>query len=297
MNGVERMAVYDMLMLVVLASATIFGVIKGFAWQVASLASIVVSYFVAYNYRNDIASRIDAQYPWNIFLGMLLAYAGVSFAIWIVFRLVSGTIDKVRLKEFDRHLGAVFGFGKGVLLCIIITMFAMTLLDANKQQAICHSRSGYYISKILANADGLLPAEVDQVVGPLLARLEEQLQARRSNSPNIGGNPNPDVMAGNSGQVYDWRTNGSATLPTPVQPEQSGLSNWLTSGQAAVFPNAQSLPAPNSILPTGGGQGAEQYNWPSTSGGLSGMNVPTDPNSLQAQPPRISQPNTFRRPQ
>ena len=291
------MAVYDMLMLVVLASATIFGVIKGFAWQVASLASIVVSYFVAYNYRNDIASRIDAQYPWNIFLGMLLAYAGVSFANWIVFRLVSGTIDKVRLKEFDRHLGGLFGFGKGVLLCVIITMFAMTLLDANKQQAICQSRSGYYISKILANADGLLPAEVDQIVGPLLARLEQQLQARRANptAPNV--NADSALAVGNSGQVYNWQSNGIAVPQVPTQTEQPGLSNWLTSGQTGVLPNTQSLPSQNSILPNAGGMGAGQYDWPATSGGTFPNTVPSDPSSLQAQPPRISQPNTFRRPQ
>ncbi len=32
-------------------------------------------------------------------LAMLVLYAGSSFLIWMVFRLVSGAIDKVRLKS------------------------------------------------------------------------------------------------------------------------------------------------------------------------------------------------------
>ena len=48
-------------------------------------------------------------------------------AIWLVFRLVSGLIDRVRLKEFDRQMGALFGAAKGVLLCVAITFFAVTL--------------------------------------------------------------------------------------------------------------------------------------------------------------------------
>ena len=41
------MQTYDMLMLVVLVGATVFGFWKGMAWQIASLASLVVSYFAS----------------------------------------------------------------------------------------------------------------------------------------------------------------------------------------------------------------------------------------------------------
>ncbi len=151
------MQTYDMIMLLILVSATIFGAIKGFAWQIASIASIVASYFVAYYFRNDMAKVINAQYPWNLFLAMLVLYGGTSFFIWMIFRLVSSTIDKVRPQGVRSPHGSLFGFGKGIAYCLLVTMFAMTLLGADKQRAICSSRSGYYMSKILAGADGLLP--------------------------------------------------------------------------------------------------------------------------------------------
>lgn len=178
------MQTYDILMLVVLAATTIFGAIKGFAWQLASLGSIVASYFIAYAFRGDVAKMINAEPPWNVFLAMLLLYFGSSFVIWMVFRLVSSSIDKVRLREFDRHLGAGFGLLKGMLLCLLITMFAMSLLGAAQQQRIANSKSGLYISRALANAGGILPAEIKQVVGPYLTNVEQKLNENQTPGAN-----------------------------------------------------------------------------------------------------------------
>ena len=47
---------------------------------------------------------------------MLMIYAGASLAIWMMYRVVGGAIDRVKLNEFDRQMGALVGFAKGVLL-------------------------------------------------------------------------------------------------------------------------------------------------------------------------------------
>jgi membrane protein required for colicin V production len=167
---------YDLIMLAVLIGAGIFGAVKGFAWQIASIASLAISYVVACRYREQAATYIDAEPPWNSILAMLLLYVGTSFAIWIGFRVFSGMIDKVKLKEFDRHLGAILGMLKGSILCLLITMFGMTLLGSQQQEAICQSRSGYFIAQVLQRADGVLPKEVNEVVGPYLDRLDQQLR-------------------------------------------------------------------------------------------------------------------------
>ncbi|MEM7557752.1 MAG: CvpA family protein [Planctomycetota bacterium] len=170
------MQAYDLVMLIVLSMATIFGAIKGFAWQVASIASVIVSYLVAYNFRYQVADMIQATPPWNLFLAMLLLYIGTSFAIWVGFRIFSSMIDRVRLKEFDRHLGAGFGFVKGLVYCLLITMFAMSLLGQNLQRTICQSKSGFFIASALDRGVGILPKEVHDVVGPYLAELDSKLQ-------------------------------------------------------------------------------------------------------------------------
>ena len=201
------MQAYDLIMLIVLAATTLFGAIKGFAWQMASLASIVASYFVAYLFRNDVAKMINAQPPWNLFLAMLLLYFGSSLIIWMMFRLVSTSIDRVKLKDFDRQLGAGFGLIKGIVLCLLITMFAMTLLGATQQQRIANSRSGLYISRILANSGGILPAEIKQIVGPYLDNVEKRLQQNQNGITP----PSGDGFLDGIGQMVQQRVNQFGT--------------------------------------------------------------------------------------
>lgn len=167
------METYDIIMIVLLVAATLFGAWKGLAWQVASLAAIVASYYVAFNFRDQVAQQIQAAPPWNVFLAMLLLYVGTSFVIWVLFRLVSGVIDRVKLKEFDRQIGALFGLAKGVLLCVIVTLFAVTLATEPQREAIIRSRSGYYIAQLLDKSDSLLPAEVQELLHPYIHQLEE----------------------------------------------------------------------------------------------------------------------------
>ena len=48
---------------------------------------------------------------------MFVLYLLTSLAIWIVFRFISSVIERVKLKEFDRQMGALFGLAKGHSCC------------------------------------------------------------------------------------------------------------------------------------------------------------------------------------
>ncbi|MFO0011618.1 MAG: CvpA family protein [Planctomycetota bacterium] len=267
---------YDIIMLVVLAAATLFGAIKGFAWQVASLASIIVSYFVANYFRNDVAKMINAEPPWNMFLAMLLLYFGSSLVIWLLFRMISKSIDKIKLKEFDRQLGAGFGLLKGAVLCCVITMFAMTLLGPSQQQAIAQSKSGYYIGKTLSQAGAILPKEVVQVIGPYIDRVNQQLEQGRDPNfvppPNNGTlNPNLDAW----GRALDSKMSDLSRDLFPGTPNGAGQGG---AGQGGAGP-------------TGSGQGGilERFFPPRNTSG--GNNPAThNPNSVPSGWP-VSSPN------
>lgn len=168
---------YDIIMLVVLVGATIFGAWKGLAWQVASLASIVLSYLVALEFRDEVARHISAEPPWNMFCAMLILYLGTSLAIWIAFRLVSDFIDRLKLKEFDRQIGALLGLAKGVALCTITTLFAVTLVgpDSEWRQMIEGSRSARYIAVLLDKAHAIMPPEAHDAVSTFIHTLDETL--------------------------------------------------------------------------------------------------------------------------
>jgi membrane protein required for colicin V production len=177
--------VYDIIMLVVLLGATLFGAWKGMAWQVASLGSLALSCMVAARYGSALAPRISNEEPWNRFIAMLILFVGTGIAVWLLFRLVAGIIDRVRLREFDRQMGALIGLAKGVLLCLVITFFAVTLSESIRQ-SVLRSRSGYYAAILIQKATPVLPSEVRDALGKYIDQLDRRLTptttAERSSS-------------------------------------------------------------------------------------------------------------------
>ncbi|MBX7071748.1 MAG: CvpA family protein [Pirellulales bacterium] len=177
---------YDIAMLAVLVGATLFGFWKGMAWQLASLASLGASYFVALRLSPVLAPYFGSQAPLNRFIAMGAIYLGASLGVWLAFRVVAGAIDRVRLKEFDRQVGALFGAAKGVLLCVVITFFAVSF-SVQARDMILHTRSGYYIALLIDRAETIMPAEIKGVIGPYLDRLDYQLDPSRHSERTAAG--------------------------------------------------------------------------------------------------------------
>jgi membrane protein required for colicin V production len=252
------MQTYDLIMLAVLVAATIFGARKGLAWQIASLASIFASYFIAYKFREPVAQMIQTAPPWNTFLAMLIVYLAASLLIWLAFRFVSEVINRVRLKEFDTHAGAVLGLARGALWCVIITLFAFTLLGEREKQAIVGSRSGYYIALLLDKAGPLMPTEVHDVLGPYIRSLDARVE-QNMNLPNLPGAPSyaggyapgggyPPVQipsgagvpsGGNGGYPAGGYAPGGG-YPAVQIPPAAGMSNGSTSGGYPGYPGRPS---------------------------------------------------------
>lgn len=165
---------YDVIMLAVLVGATLLGAWKGMAWQLASLASVLVSVAAAFYFGASLAPYFGSAAPWNRFIAMLVLYLATSMAIWLLFRLVSGLIDRVQLKEFDRQLGAIFGFLKGALLCVLITFFAV-MLSERARQAVLKSHSGRVIARLIEHADPVIPQDARTVLGKYIDEFDRQL--------------------------------------------------------------------------------------------------------------------------
>ncbi len=169
------MSIYDLLMLAVLAGSILFGLWKGLAWQVASLASIFVSYFIALNFRGPLSTWITASEPWNRFAAMLILFLSTSLIIWIGYGFLKNTIQRLRLRGFDAQAGALLGAVKGVLLCMLITLFGVTLFGENTRSAVIASRSGGYIAAGINRLNALIPAEIHQILDPHIQHFNEEL--------------------------------------------------------------------------------------------------------------------------
>lgn len=244
------MQTYDILMLVVLVATTLFGFYKGMAWQVAYLASLIVSFFVAKQFSPQIAPMFGDSEPFNRYAAWLAIYVATSFAIWLIFRGVASVINRVKLNEFDRQMGALIGFARGVLWCIGITFFASMLLEQYRP-AILNSRAGHYIGVLLAKSDSVFPPEVQKVIGPYVDRIEQGLdpnQPAGTGLPDLGDWP----QSGQGGSAWPQPGGSSAAAPPPSPsqaPAGSSPSAWPTSG-ASTPSGPTAWPASTTSEPT-----------------------------------------------
>ena len=179
-------------MLAVIVLTTLFGLWKGMAWQLASLGLPGAQLDRGHAVQRPAWLPTSASHePWNRFIAMLVLFLATSLAVWLVFRLVAGVIDRVRLKEFDRQMGALFGLAKGCLLCLVITFFAVTLSETARQ-AVLKSKSGKYIAVAIQKATPAMPQEVRDVLGKYIDELDQKLDP---NTPS-NGPPSQRTAAG-----------------------------------------------------------------------------------------------------
>lgn len=188
------MQTYDLVMIGVLAVATLLGFYKGMAKQIASITSLAVSYFAALRLSPALAAHIRQPEPLNRFIAMLVIGLLASLVTWLVFRKVSQFIDRVHLKEFDRQVGGLFGAAKGVLLCVVITFFAVSLSAASRQTVLA-SRSGKLIARFIHQAGPVMPHEIHKLLDPYLDQLEEQLTSARNGEPSRNPKRAPRALA------------------------------------------------------------------------------------------------------
>jgi membrane protein required for colicin V production len=170
------MPTYDILVILVLAATTCLGAVRGFAWQVASLTALFASYLVAYKLRFVLAPWLPIAAPINALVAMVILYLACSMAIWSGFHQIRKLIDRVKLKDFDKQMGALFGLLKGAAICFAVTLFAIALLGERVGDAILSSYSGRWMARNAGHLEAVLPEEIEEVVSPILERIDDRLR-------------------------------------------------------------------------------------------------------------------------
>ncbi len=120
---------YDAVVVAILLFTTVRGAMRGVIWQLAGLAGLVVCVVFAESISAAASPYVALQEPLNEWVVMFVAYLGFSFLAFGLARLMQEAIDKAELKEYDRHLGAVFGLIKGVAFCLVLTFFIVTVSE------------------------------------------------------------------------------------------------------------------------------------------------------------------------
>ena len=242
---------YDLVMLGILAGAALLGYFKGMVWQLAWIAGIFASSYVAFRFGSVVAPFFGTQAPWNRFAAMLAIYVGTSLAVWLVFRVISGAINAVHLSAFDHQLGLLLGLAKGVLLCVVVTFFSVILAPAYRHQIVA-SRSGRLVAELIVRADPYLPTEIHETVDPFVKQFEKQFDpsagipaAATGQPPALHGQQPQQSQQSPLQAMWDGVTSAAAWAGT----EQGGGTGQGAMQAGGTLPAGSAWFVPRSAVP------------------------------------------------
>jgi len=124
--------IFDYLVIFVLVASIIISMMRGLAKEVLSLASWVVAFVVANAYAAALAQMLPPVVPGEV-LRLIIAFIALFIGVRILMGLLAlalgALLDAGGLSIVDRLLGAVFGFGRGLVIVLAaVILCGMTSL-------------------------------------------------------------------------------------------------------------------------------------------------------------------------
>ena len=173
MTGLGGVTVYDGVMALIVFFTTIHGFWKGATWQIAPIMSLVLGYMIAMPMSVTMAHYFGDP-PQNRLFALVTIYIAVSMVVYLLVRSFREGIEKARLTELDRHLGALLGALKGVLLTLSITVI-LIIYSTVARELILKSESSTIAAKIINAVYPILPKAMHQILRPYLKQLDNEL--------------------------------------------------------------------------------------------------------------------------
>jgi uncharacterized membrane protein required for colicin V production len=147
---------YDFVVLAILIYTAWQGAQRGLLTQLAWIAALVLCFKFADKLAPSIEPMINVEQPLRHWISMFILYLGFSLGSFMVARILNSWLEKAKFKDFDRHLGGLFGFVKGAVICLVGTFFSVTLSDSLKS-TVLESKSGEAACFILDHVEPLTP--------------------------------------------------------------------------------------------------------------------------------------------
>ncbi|MCA8997531.1 MAG: CvpA family protein [Planctomycetaceae bacterium] len=243
---------YDVFIAGILAFFAIRGAMKGVVWQLAGIAGIVLCFVFADGISAAAGPYVHLEPPLNHWVVLFVSYLVFSFVCFGIARSISTWIEKNQMKEFDRHLGAVFGLLKGVILSLILTFLIVTV-SQSARVALKDSYSGKGAAIIMDRLHPILPEKLHNALAEYIHLLDnDDLPLNHSHDHDHGGEflptptpPGSGVVLGESGSLP---TNPGTTIPTPgtipgTNPQTPTTTSFWSSVQNALSTEAQRVVA------------------------------------------------------
>lgn len=205
---------YDIFVVAVLIVGMVRGAVRGVVWQLAGIAGIVLCLVFAETISHIGSPLVNLEPPLNQWVVMFVAYLFFSFLSFGFARLINTALEKAELKEYNKHLGAIFGLVKGAALCLVITFFLVTLSETTRDM-LRSSKSARYAAIVMDRLHPVMPEKLRGALDKYIHDLDA---------------PDLDLQFADGDHDHSW---GSDTGDQPATPDGTPAGSGDSSGTGA----------------------------------------------------------------
>lgn len=214
--------IVDLIVMGVLIFCAVKGASRGLLSQLAWVVALLLCFKFSGSLAPAIEPMIGVAPPLKQWIAMLVVYVGLCLVSFVAAGMLSNWMEKAKVIDFDKHLGGLLGFIKGVVICMTAMFFAITMSEPMRQ-IVSKTYSGYAAAIILNFSQPLIPLlpehsvpTVRNVIDLFNRRLQQptdDLGGATPTDPSEFGFPDSGNGNENGFDLTKWlpRRNGAAT--------------------------------------------------------------------------------------
>ncbi|MFN9720454.1 MAG: CvpA family protein [Planctomycetota bacterium] len=178
--------IVDLAVLGVLIFCAVKGASRGLLSQLAWVVALLLCFKFAGTLAPAIEPMIGVAPPLKQWIAMLLVYVGLCLLSFIAAGMLSSWMEKAKVIDFDKHLGGVLGFVKGIVICLTAMFFAITMSEPMRQ-IVSKTYSGYAAATILHHSQYLIPLLPEHSVPTVQKVIDEFNRRLQPIGDDLGG--------------------------------------------------------------------------------------------------------------
>jgi len=237
--------VFDLIVLAILAALTLRGIWKGMVSQIVSVASYFVCWIVASRFGGLVAPTIPVEAPWNQVLAMAIIFLITLVAIRFGSAALERLIKHWHLQKLNTLLGGILGFAKGLLLCMILTFFAVMFSETSRT-VVFNSKLGFRLAQLIMQIGVFVPKDSYEFVHSQLSQFHDKVEAA---VPGQTSDIVPIQSSAMMQQMLSQLQQSKGTAETKASSLWTALSRWWNSTKSDDTPEAAAVTTPTQPIP------------------------------------------------
>ena len=142
--------------------------------QIVSVASYFVCWIVASRFGSLVAPTIPLEAPWDQVVAIAVVFLITLIAIRFAYTALEKLIKDWHLQKLNKVLGGLLGFTKGLLLCLIITFFAVMLSETSRA-VVFNSKTGSHLVQLITRIGLFVPKDSYEFVHTQFAQFHSKV--------------------------------------------------------------------------------------------------------------------------